>query len=699
MFNLKNAIIPTPAKISGGDSFVKIGEMSKSNFRFENMADGICAKSGAKKIADAFAGFAMESSSDADFAIILKTDENDIHFDSSHTDEAYFITIDEKGATLVGKGDAGAFYAAVSFSKLLHTDGSDVCLPVCEIFDFPVLKRRGHFVECRWGSDFLTLDHWKRIIDEYSDMKINTVVVGVYGCWSVQYDNTPSQYQYIPFKKHPELITPRSTKYYSAKDKKMHTQIKVLPRIYEDDYIGELIAYGKTKNVHVFPLFNSLGHNTLIPTKHPEITIVDENGKRTGKLFCLSDPKTYELLFELYDEIIDRYLTPNGIDSFAIGLDEVNGYDCHCNGCKGRDFGELMIEYIIAIAKHMKQKGIKNLYVYHDMLFSHDKLTEETVERFKKEGVWDIIVIDWWSYNNGDRFFDGNSGKINNLFRSIGKPISGYYFWCMPSHSNENVELMAKLAKEKGFEGMIAYTAYDDTYDFNFKVYAQNAWSPESKNQYEMLRQYAELEFPGLDGAYDVLKDVLECMETYYDNSHLCIQYLNFYFTSYFNKTEYPQNYPAKRYAMMKEEEEKFLSYTDNIIPKARRAYEFFDKNCVSKSADIWKLTGMAYLAHCDVYASMYRADKAYNEGRLDIKDYLCEIDRLIAQFERYMAICEDVRIEANKYITLRNISIERQFLLDIKNYIEKELEKGNKPELVLSECKPLLSAASWYLR
>lgn len=48
--------------------------------------------------------------------------------------------------------------------------------------------------------------------------------------------------------------------------------------MYGEDYFGNMIAYGKTKNVEIIPLFNSLGHNTVIPRLMPEISAVNENG-------------------------------------------------------------------------------------------------------------------------------------------------------------------------------------------------------------------------------------------------------------------------------------------------------------------------------------------------------------------------------------------------------------------------------------
>ena len=73
-----------------------------------------------------------------------------------------------------------------------------------------------------------------------------------------------------------------------------------------------------------------------------------------------------------------------------------------------------------------------------------------------------------------------------------------------------------------------------------------------------------------------------------------------------------------------------------------------------------------------------------YNNGCLDIEEYLNEIDRLILQYENYMYLSETARIEANKYITLRLISIKRQFLLDTKYYIQNKQQRGEKVDLVL---------------
>src|SRR5699024_1465358 len=132
----------------------------------------------------------------------------------------------------------------------------------------------------------------------------------------------------------------------------------------------------------VFPLFNSYGHNTLIPSQYPEVSAKDENGEPSLTGFCTANPKTYEIMYNIYDEIIDKYLVPNGIDSFHVGLDEVwdgiaqNAEDifkdcspwCKCPKCRNISHSDLIINHAIKLLKHLKSRDMKNIYMYHDMI-------------------------------------------------------------------------------------------------------------------------------------------------------------------------------------------------------------------------------------------------------------------------------------------------------------------------------------------
>nr|MBQ4320048.1 family 20 glycosylhydrolase [Clostridia bacterium] len=268
-----------------------------------------------------------------------------------------------------------------------------------------------------------------------ASMKYNQVTVGVYGCWGYQYDNIIQEYLYIPFKGYPQLQTPRQIKYYSVAERKWIYKKNILPTMFTDDYFGDLVAYGKKHNIKVKPLFNSLGHNTLIPRIIPEISAKDENGELTGRGFCTSNPETYKVMFDLYDEIIDRYLAPNGVDAMEIGMDEVSVNNfCKCEKCREKSHGDIIIDYVIELCKHLKAKGMKSVYIYHDMImgldvingtnqFEHAITHEEIFNRFKEADVADVAVIDWWSYSTDPNLFRGK--ELSTYFRAITTPFNG----------------------------------------------------------------------------------------------------------------------------------------------------------------------------------------------------------------------------------------------------------------------------------
>ena len=442
MFDFKNAILPQVQYIEGSGKDIQIGVLSKGNFKLELNGCGNVFESAVERIKKALSEHMLDSDTDSEYSIMLKVDSNDIRFGDKGQSEAYVIDITDNECLIIGYDDAGAFYGAVSFSQLLHTKGDGIFIPECKIVDYPEFAIRGHFVESRYGSDFMTLEDWKKAVDYFADQKLNALEIALYGCWVRQYDGEFAEYQYIPFKKYPELKSPRYIKYYSAREGKWKYKKDVLPVIYEQDYLGELIAYAKKKNITVFPLFNSLGHNTLIPRLYPETSTKDEDNTPNGASFCTRNEKTLEIILGIYDEILDKYIIPNGIDRFAVGLDEVgdvpgidkNNLDkmasakCMCEKCRDTDQVTLLLDYTIKLVRHLKNRGMKKVYVYYDMFcLSHDLLNDELAEIFIKEGIDDVICFDWWDYRDKDTVFKTTNLKYDHLFNKISKPMVGYY--------------------------------------------------------------------------------------------------------------------------------------------------------------------------------------------------------------------------------------------------------------------------------
>ena len=89
-----------------------------------------------------------------------------------------------------------------------------------------------------------------------------------------------------------------------------------------------------------------------------------------------------------------------------------------------------------------------------------------------------------------------------------------------------------------------------------------------------------------------------------------------------------------------------------------------------------------------DEYISIYRAWKAYKDGTLSEFEMKSLLDRLISQREELMLLAEDTRIKATSYTYLRNMSVFRQYMIDLRDFIETEIAEGRKPEFDITDLR-----------
>lgn len=527
----------------------------------------------------------------------------------ANPEQGYSIKAAGNSICITGFGAAGLYYGVVTLCQMLAVENNVLELPALEILDRPDLRTRGHMVECRYGSNLMTLEDWKKVIDDMAAVKMNQVVPAVYGCWNVQYDNRVSEYLYVPIKKYPQLKTPVVKRYYSAAQKRWVDE-ECLPPMFEEDFFGDLIAYGKTKGVEVLPLVNSYGHNTLIPAAFPEISAKDENGQPQLTGFCTRNEKTYDVLFTVYDEIIDRYLKPNGIESFHIGLDEVRGGTaqnagdifkyrtdfCQCPMCKNATKAELYLDHAIRLIKHLKSKGMKNIYIYHDMMRKKPKnpdhainSEEGLVEIFDRmlleEGLKDNVVIDWWTYADVPERLNYQSTEPQYGLRRTVKPMNGYYHWSIIGHTLRNVNLLATIAHNEGCEGMQSYSAWDESFDRTNMTQANYAWNftgtgsvAQATDKYirtKFSSQFAKAKraFALFDWITEEHKSALgEGDDPIVSNYDFMLNTLSYYIYSYVRPgLTYPRNFPGEA---MQKLLDKRRTYERALYSIASMAYE-----------------------------------------------------------------------------------------------------------------------------
>ena len=705
--NIEKILIPKPQKIESKGGKIKIASLNGSEYNIKVYGEDVRILEGENIIRNKIYDMSMIEPSESGYKITLKVDASDDNFKDVSKGEAYYINIGETEAMLCGKDAAGAMYAAISFSQILYSDSDAVCTEEAFILDWPDFERRGHFIECRYGTEFLTLDDWRNFIDYMASMKLNTLTIGVYGCWGRQYDSRRVEYLYVPLKKYPEIKTLKNIKYYSVRDKKWVHKDNIVPKMYEEDFLGEIIAYAKRKNITAKPLFNSLGHNTLLPRLIPEISAKQESGEPTNTGFCTNNEKTYEVILGIYDDIIEKYLKPNEVYDIQIGLDEVGEPAfCKCPKCRNTERPELMIEYIIRICKHLKEKGMKHVYIYHDMLYHHfNVVNEELRDRFVKEGIYDVLVIDWWTYEDPKHLFWDKPEGVNNLFHSVIKPDTGYYNWSIPTENNENIRACAGVAKRLSFEGMETYSSLEYCYDKNYLTLADVSWNnSQIDNMTEFNERYAYRNYPSstaaainvFNGLHDIMKD--ETTEMYMNRA---CRMFDYYFYGYRRGNPLKvQNFPGDSYKRIQDDEDTYIKYLEFLKQKSAPAVDFFENNGnLSRINNIWLLTSKQYYCLADEYLTIYGLYKAYNAGEADGYQVIKELDRLICQREQLMLLAENVRIPANSYTYLRNMSIFRQFMIDLCEYFKSELSAARKPVFEISDLSYLTSETFDFLR
>ncbi len=584
---------------------------------------------------------------------ILKNlmDKNNIDFNQDELGEqGYLIFSNSDIVLLSGSKPAGTFYGVQSLIDIINSGkGKGINIPNLLIRDFPALKYRELFNEDKWGPDWMSLEDYKDMVDYMARIKMNSLSIGIYGCWGVQYRNEILEFFLLPVDKYPQIKTPKLIEYYSP-EKAEWTKLDYLPKIFEDDFFGEIIKYGKKKYVTVYPKFNSLGHNTLLPRIFPGISAKDEQGNPTGYGFCTSNNETYKILFNIFDNIIDKYLKPNGVDWFDIELDEVRQW-CKCEKCKNLSEEEIYLDHIIKLAKHLKSKGINHIGVWADMLNKKKMVNSHLVGKLEKEELKGNMILHWWRYT--EPIYETIFPEFS--LRNWVVPMTGYtypyqfYYNC--SRLN-NVFDMLVLGHKSNAEGASSYSIYDPAYNLDITALSNFAWNPPASNQEKALDDYIKSYTKKIFGSqWKEAKLILENLDKFYPGNANIMRTILYYRHSYVNTKPYKKHpYPEEAFEALKKNSnskdqlEKMAGITNN-------AARFFKSALNSKDTDR-KIV-------IQFYANIFRASNLIEEFLLlyDIEEDYQKFKILSGKAGR-LQLLKNIKNTTNKIFSLQMESI-----------------------------------------
>ena len=265
----------------------------------------------------------------------------------SDNEEAYAVEVREDAVELYGATERGLIYA-VSTVKLLFRDG---IFETLFLYDYPDKSVRGYRVFTPGEQNF---DDFRSMVDFLVLYKFNTIIIEVGG--AMQYEKHPEVNA-----KWVEFCEEMHRSPYETDRVEHKTYPWTKNAIHADNggggYISkaqlkELVGYCRRRGFEVIPEVPSLSHCDYIVQSHPELNERVEDAYPDH--YCPSNPASYELLFELQDEIIEVF-EPKFMN---IGHDEAYTMCC-CPRCKGKNPVDLYIADITKINDRLNSIGIR----------------------------------------------------------------------------------------------------------------------------------------------------------------------------------------------------------------------------------------------------------------------------------------------------------------------------------------------------
>ncbi|MEN7550447.1 family 20 glycosylhydrolase [Rapidithrix thailandica] len=287
--------------------------------------------------------------------------------------EGYSLQVNEKQVGIRSAGPQGLFYAVESIRQLLPAQkevpaNTVLGLPAVRIQDAPRFAWRGMHLDV--SRHFMPLDFVKKYIDYLALHKLNVfhwhLVDGI--GWRIE------------IKSHPEL-TDWGAWRVVKEGKKPWQDFEIWkpgderPKYggyYTQEEIKEVLAYAKERFVTVVPEIELPGHSEVVFQCYPDLLCQDHKGKSLKNIgvYCASNPKSYTLLEEILDEVIELFPS----EYIHIGGDEVSKSNWKaCANCQklmkkeGYTPHELQSHFVNHFDKYLKEKGRK-LIGWHEIL-------------------------------------------------------------------------------------------------------------------------------------------------------------------------------------------------------------------------------------------------------------------------------------------------------------------------------------------
>lgn len=316
--------------------------------------------------------------------------------------EGYILTVSANRIVIGGWDDAGAFFGLQSLRHLLES-GKGKNIQGVAVRDWPAFPFRAIRLYVpgpenrpffnRFLRDFMALYKYNKVVLEVNCMRL---------------DRHPEvNTGWIEFVKYMGYTRSNSTLGVHGEEKNSSHYDAGDGFIIEKSDVMDIVKTANQNFIEVIPEIPSLTHGYYLLTKHPELA--EYPGDLWPDTYCPSNPKSYDLMFDVYDEYLE-VIKPKMVH---IGHDEWWGAPMEvCPLCRGKDYSTLFAQDVNKIHNYFSRKGIK-LAMWGDYLLesvrdttSQDRISS-TGLKYKTPGAVrpdvvresipkDILVFNWF---------------------------------------------------------------------------------------------------------------------------------------------------------------------------------------------------------------------------------------------------------------------------------------------------------------
>lgn len=338
--------------------------------------------------------------------------------------EGYVLHVDEREVLVAGSDENGAFYGTQSLRQLIDRHEGRSRMRGVRVRDWPYKPFRGIYLFLpgrdhvgffrRFVSDFMALYKFNKLILEFNA--------------GMRFDRHPELAAgWIDFAEDMRVTRrDRPTGPHGVFQDSTHCDTAD-GLVIEKTEVEDMVRWASELHIEVIPEVASLTHSYYLLTRHRELAAIPT--AEWPDTYCPSNPATYDLLFDVLDEIIEvtkPKMIHIGHDEWRIPLDL-----CPC--CRGKNPTELFIQDVNNIHGHLAEKNIRTA-----MWGDH------FIESLRGKGKRARITKTGYHYEMPGAL------TPDQVKRSIPKDILvGNWFWTVATHGDVNQRLLTDLGFEQ----------------------------------------------------------------------------------------------------------------------------------------------------------------------------------------------------------------------------------------------------------